>query len=125
MTDSEPCDELPRLHALHERHYGITPSQAGVFSESFQAIMEDFHTPPVEFEIHDNDSIVCRRATWETADERIDAAYDNDLNATEDAAYGISASVVEVVRGLCVVRRAPQGSGADYFLSPIGTMPGD
>jgi hypothetical protein len=48
------------------------------------------------------------------------AAWANEIDATEAAAYGCVIAGVEMMRGLLAVRRAETGTGADYYIGPAG-----
>jgi hypothetical protein len=49
----------------------------------------------------------------------------NDIDTTESGAYGVSLAAVEVEENLVAVRRAETLTGADWYVAPIGTEPGD
>lgn len=59
--------------------------------------------------------------SWVAPDERMLAAWANDIDTTEAGAYGCALAGLELVRGLTAIRRAETESGADYYVGPPGT----
>jgi hypothetical protein len=51
--------------------------------------------------------------------------YANGIDATESGAYGICLAAVEAEERLVAVRRAETLTGADWYVAPVGTSPGD
>jgi hypothetical protein len=52
-------------------------------------------------------------------------AWANDIDTTESGAYGVSLAAVEAEENLVAVRRAETLTGADWYIAPLGTDPGD
>lgn len=123
MTD-EDKPKL-RLESLHERHIGLTPSLAGTFFEAASVCLDRHHTSPVEVEIARNGGTTTRLADFQKPDARVLNAWANDIDTTENGAYGVCLAVVEVEEQLVAVRRAEKLTGADWYVAPIGTQPGD
>lgn len=55
---------------------------------------------------------------WESPTPTVIETYGNDKDATEDAAYGVAVALAKRA-GFRVRRRAPQGSGADFIMTPL------
>jgi hypothetical protein len=114
---------FPALESLHERHYGLTPVVAKYYAESAAICMQRHHTSPKSIDVVDDDSdrrtyLAFYLAFWNVPSERHLAAWRNDPQATDRAAYGMAVAAAEVYLGLFVVAQAPQGSGSDYLFGP-------
>jgi len=57
--------------------------------------------------------------------QRVLDAWANSTDATEAGAYGCVIAGIELLRGLYAVRRAETGTGADYYVGPMGSGQGD
>jgi hypothetical protein len=123
MTD-EAKPKL-RLESLHERHIGLTPSLAGTYFEAASVCLDRHHTSPVEVEIARNGGTTTRQVDFQKPDARVLDAWANDIDTTENGAYGVCLAAVEVEEQLVAVRRAENLTGADWYVAPIGTEPGD
>jgi len=51
--------------------------------------------------------------------------YAVSIDATEDGAYGVCLAAIEAEENLIAVRRAETLTGADWYVAPVGTSPGD
>lgn len=123
MTD-EDKPKL-RLESLHQRHIGLTPSLAGTFFEAASVCLGRHHTSPVEIEIARHGGTAIRLVDFPKPDARVLDAWANDIDTTENGAYGLSLAAVELEEQLVAVRRAEKLTGADWYVAPIGTEPGD
>jgi hypothetical protein len=60
--------------------------------------------------------------TWATPTARIQSAWANVDDATRDGAYGVVLAAAEAALGLVALGRTKVGSGADYWVGPVGTV---
>lgn len=109
------------LNAMHERHRGLTPAVAGNYQEAAGVCLNRHHHPPVEITLSDNDIESLAEVTWAAPDSRTLHAWANVTDATEAGAYGCVIAGLEELRGLVAVRRAETGTGADYYIGPVGS----
>ena len=115
-TDDLPAH--PSLARLHERHHGLTEVVARYFAEAAAVCMQRHHTSPTIISVSAvGDAGQEYLVSWEAPTPRQLAAWDNNDDATRDAAYGLVIAAAEVYFGLFVVGRAEPGSGSDYLLS--------
>jgi hypothetical protein len=99
-------------------HYGLTEALAQCFAEGAAVCMQAHHTSPKTVSVSaDDDTRQEFVIWWPIPSGRQLAAWNNNSDAVRDAAYAIAIAAAEVYRGLFVVARAPQGSGADYIVS--------
>lgn len=57
---------------------------------------------------------------WTPPSQLLQAAWNNAIDATEAAAYGVALAAIEITAGLYAIYRAETQSGADYYLAPEG-----
>ena len=109
-----------QLESLHERHIGLTPSLGGIFSEAAYVCLSRHHESPVEFEITCSAGISIWVIEFQRPDIRMLHAWANDIDATENGAYGVCLAAVEAEEQLVAVKRAETLTGADWYIAPIG-----
>ena len=113
------------LQAMHERHRALTPSIAGAYKEAASVCLDRHHTSPIIIALSDNGFDSLTELSWTIPDARVLGAWANSTDATEFAAYGCVIAGVEQSRGLFAVRRAETGTGADYYVGPVGSGEND
>ena len=119
MPTETGMPELP-LRNLHERHRALTVAVGGSYEEAAAVCLQRHHEPPVELTLSDNGTHSLRNVNWIPPDERTRDAWANSTDATEAGAYACVIAGVEALRGLVAVRRAETGTGADYYIGPLG-----
>jgi hypothetical protein len=77
------------------------------------------------FSIEDEGRAIGADVSWEPADTTCQAAHANQTDATCWGAYCCALASTEAVRGLVAVRRAENGTGADYYLDVPETKSAD
>ncbi|MEM9290810.1 MAG: hypothetical protein AAGD01_03945 [Acidobacteriota bacterium] len=112
------------LHDLHQRHPGLTPALAASYREAACVCFDRHHRSPILLRLETEDewdlaSEVLVR--WPRSDERTLAAWANEIDTTEAAAYAVILAAVELISGLVAIGRAETLTGADYYLAPAGT----
>ncbi len=112
--------ELP-LRNLHERHRGLTAAIAGSYEEAASVCLQRHHLPPVEVATSDDGSRSAAIVDWVPPDQRTRDAWANETDATEAGAYACVIAGIETMRGMFAVRRAETGTGADYYVGPVGS----
>lgn len=103
---------------MHERHRGLTPAIAECYLEAARVCLDRHHIPPQEFTLSDDSSKIQVGVAWEQTDERIMAAWANEIDTTESGAYICALAAAELARGVVAVARAETHTGADYYLAP-------
>jgi hypothetical protein len=109
------------LDAMHDRHWGLTSAIAGTYREAASVCLNRHHASPVELTLSDNGTRSSAELAWTVPSARVLAAWANSTDATEAGAYGCVVAGVELLRGLFAVRRAETGTGADYYVGPVGS----
>ena len=125
MTTKVPDKPSLRLESLHERHTGITASLAGTFYEAASVCLNRHHDSPINMDIVCDGVTRTRLVEFPKPDARVLNAWANDIDTTENGAYGVSLAAVEVEEQLIAVRRAETLTGADWYVAPVGTEPDD
>lgn len=120
-----PSKPRPRLDALHERHPGLTAPLGGTFFEAASVCLSRHHDSPVDMSIVCNGTASSQQIDFAKPDTRMLNAWANDIDTTESGAYGMSLATVETEEQLVAIRRAETLTGADWYVAPIGTDPGD
>lgn len=120
-----PAKPKFRLDALHERHSGLTASLGGTYSEAASVCLSRHHNSPVDINIVCNGGASTQSVEFQKPDTRVLNAWANDIDTTESGAYGVSLAAVEIEESLVAIRRAETLTGADWYVAPIGTEPGD
>jgi hypothetical protein len=108
------------LESMHVRHSGLTPPMAGVFCEAASVCLNRHHESPAELEIVRKEGTTTRLVEFRKPDARALNAWANDIDATENGAYGVCLAAVEVEERLVAVRRAETLTGADWYVAPVG-----
>jgi hypothetical protein len=109
------------LQGMADRHPGLTPEIAGAYVQAALVCLDRHHSSPSEFRISEGTNASRATIQWESVDERIKGAWANEIDATEAGAYACSLAATELSKGLVAVRRAETGTGADYYVGPVGT----
>jgi hypothetical protein len=108
------------LESMHERHRALTKAIAAAYSEAASVCFARHHVPPVSITLSDNGTQSQAELHWTLPDLRIKGAWANSTDATEAGAYGCVIAAVESMRNFFAVRRAETGTGADYYVGPVG-----
>lgn len=109
-----------QLQSLHERHIGLTPALSAVFAEAAAVCLARHHNSPVEMEIACSNGMSAWVVEFDPPDVRIWNAWANEIDATENGAYGVSLAAIEAEERLVAVKRAETLTGADWYVAPIG-----
>jgi hypothetical protein len=75
----------------------------------------------VSITLSDNGTAALADVFWDVPDQRTLDAWANEIDTTEVGAYCCVIAAVEFARGLFAVRRAETGTGADYYVGPLGS----
>lgn len=116
MSDAENEQQSLKLTEMEMRHPGLTAATATTFYEAARVCLDRHHQPPITFCIEDEGTAVGVDVLWEPADANCQAAHANQTDATSWGAYCCALASTEAVRGLVAIRRAENGTGADYYL---------
>jgi hypothetical protein len=114
-----------RLTNMHERHRALTPPIADSYSEAACVCLNRHHISPTMVALCNNGADFEVAFSWITPDARQSGAWANAIDATEAGAYGCVIACVEWSRELFAVRRAETGTGADYYIGPLGSGEND
>ena len=109
-----------RLTQMHERHGGLTRSVASYFHEALRVCLDRHHVSPINLQVEVEGEASACRARWRPTDDATRRAWANETDTTEAGAYGCVIAAVEAAIELLAVRRAEQGTGADYYIGPPG-----
>jgi hypothetical protein len=112
-------NRLP-IHNMHERHRALTPAIAASYLEAARVCLSRHHQSPTDFSLSDNGEDAVASLEWDAPDNRAIGAWANMIDATEAGAYCCAIAGLEQVRDLRAVRRAETGTGADYYVGPVG-----
>jgi hypothetical protein len=121
----EPVSAELLLSNLFERHSGLTKSISDGYNEAARVCLDRHHKPPIEININGVDKTYSATLRWSESDERTRAAWNNEIDATEQGAYCVVLAAVEFADGLVALRRAETGTGADYYVAPIAAQAED
>lgn len=124
MRNDTKKSEL-KLDLLHERHIGLTASLGNTFTEAASVCLNRHHVSPVEVVVYCSTGASTQMIEFEKPDARTLNAWANDIDTTENGAYGMCLAAVEAEEGLVAVRRAETLTGADWYVAPVGTDPVD
>jgi hypothetical protein len=110
-----------KLSALSSRHPGLTKAIGDSYTEAASVCLSRFHESPanLEAEVHER-SVECEVA-WRRPRSRTLHAWANEIDTTEQGAYGLSLAAVEALEGLVAISGAETLTGADYYVAPIGS----
>jgi hypothetical protein len=106
---------------MDTRHRALTPSIAGMYQEAASVCLSRHHNSPVTVVLSDNGMLSTADISWVTPTSQMRDAYANKTDTTEYGAYGCVIAGVEHLKGLFAVRRAETGTGADYYVGPMGS----
>jgi hypothetical protein len=103
-----------------ERHPGLSSGVTGAMVEAAAVALGRRHVSPVDLEVTDCAIQKTVPLSWVAPNERAHLAWNDMGRTTEWAAEAIAVLSVEAMRGLVVVKRAPRGSRADYYVGRPG-----
>ncbi|MBN1653552.1 MAG: hypothetical protein JXA30_07225 [Deltaproteobacteria bacterium] len=95
------------------------------FFEAASVCLDRHHISPVEVEILRSGIRNTRRVEFTKPTDRVLNAWANDIDTTENGAYGVCLAAVEAEEHLVAVRRAETLTGADWYVALIGSAPDD
>ena len=113
--------ELP-IHDMAQRHRGLTDALADALTEAAEVCLSRHHHPPTEFDLDSRGGRSAPVVNWQPASQRVQAAWANDIDATECGAYACVLAAVELVDGLVAIGRAETETGADYYIAAGGSL---
>ena len=114
-----------RLDSLHERHVGLTPALSGTYYEAATVCLNRHHDSPVELDIVNSGATNTQLVEFQKPDSRTERAWANEIDTTENGAYGVCLAAIETEEQLVAVRRAETLTGADWYVAPVGSEPED
>jgi len=106
-----------RIEGMHQRHPGLTAALSQSYAEAAAVCFARHHQSPVTLSLQRGMSIEYGSLEYPAPDARVQAAYANEIDATECGAYSVCLAAIEVVEGLVAVRRAETLTGADWYIS--------
>jgi hypothetical protein len=109
------------LANMDARHRALTPAVAATYHEAATVCLDRHHTPPTQFLVRARDGAAAAQVEWPVPDRRCRDAWNNEIDATEVGAYACVIAAAELREQLYAVRRAEQGTGADYYVGPPGS----
>ena len=115
--------DLP-IHDMDRRHPGLTKPIAASNLEAASVCLDRHHRPPQRFDM-ETPTRSTATVDWQQPSGRVKKAWANETDATEAGACAIVLAAVELSKGLVAVGRAETLTGADYYVAPQGSMPGD
>lgn len=110
-----------RLAEMHQNHRGLTEAIAAGYGQAASVCLSRHHTSPIALALLYDPNETSAQLAWEVPDLRILGAWANTTDTTEAGAYGCVIAAVELLRGFYAVRRAETGTGADYYIGPLGS----
>ena len=113
------------LESMHERHRALTEAVAAFYKEAASVCLSRHHVSPLSIVLSDNGTKCEGEVCWCLPDARTNDAWANSTDATEAGAYGCVIAALECMRSLFAVRRAETGTGADYYVGPVGSGEND
>ncbi|NJM33646.1 MAG: hypothetical protein HC850_01890 [Rhodomicrobium sp.] len=87
--------------------------------------LDRHHSSPTELNIEAPAQTRPAIVQWEPADQQTKSAWNNNTDATEDGACCVALAAVELLEGMVAVRRAENGTGADYYIAPANVQVDD
>lgn len=111
MTDTDK--PKLKLESLHERHIGLTVPLSGTYFEAASVCLSRHHQSPIEVEIVCNGVVKVRTVEFPNPDARTLNAWANNIETTENGAYGLCLAALEAEEKMVAVRRAETLTGAD------------
>jgi hypothetical protein len=115
------------FHDLAMRHPGLTPEIGECYTQAVRVCLDRHHTPPIDvrYDHLRNGSLAEAVARWESTTNQERNAWANDIDTTEQGAYGFALAIVDLAEGMIAVRRAETGTGADYYIAAPGQAADD
>ena len=110
---------------MEQRHPGLTKAIAEFLSEAVRVCLDRHHASPVDVTLERVGRQSVAVISWQPTDSSTQGAWANDIDTTEQGAYGCALAAVELVDGMVAVRRAETMTGADYYIAPVGTFAED
>ena len=127
MTRSETLNaEKWELILLETKHPGLSQACADTYCSSARVCLDVHHSPPTTFRlVHRDgqygDDLDSRYILgWSKPTQRERNANLNHLDAARDGAYAIAFICLEHTKDFVVISRAHHGTGADWYVAPIG-----
>lgn len=105
---------------MHARHYALTQLIAGSYYEAASVCLSRHGSPPAAMRVSDNGTESSAQISWTVPTAQVQGAWNNEIDATEAGAYCCVIAGIELCRRLFAVRRAQTGTGADYYVGPLG-----
>ncbi len=117
-------NELPELRSIRfPRHPGVSLGVCEDFSEAAEVCLARHHNPPkTVISIDCRGTKSERELLWNTPDETVQRAHNNRDDATRDAAYIVSLSIMEKEIGMVAISRTDTRTGADYYIGMPGSL---
>ena len=115
----EPTVELP-IHDMDQRHPGLTSAIAAYLVEAARICLDRHHQSPAQFELGSGSKSADAWLKWSVTSERERNAWANEIDTTEAGASACALATTELVIKQVAVRRAETGTGADYYIGPLG-----
>jgi hypothetical protein len=94
---------------------------SGTFFEAAAVCLDRHHSSPTVLAITSDGGASQYQVDFPKPDARTLAAWANDIDTTEIGAYGVCLAAVEVEEKLVAVSRAQTLTGADWYVSPVGS----
>jgi len=121
----QPVDDLAEGQAVFVRdidrtHPGVTPAASQNMCEAASVCLARHHEPPKRFSITCLGRFDTFLLQWEPPTPRARNCHANEHDATKDGAYAVILLTVERQLRLVAVGQAETGTGADWFVAPIG-----
>ena len=113
-----------RFEDLAERH-DIDPYQLQGYANAAKVRLDAHHVPPVDFEVTSKGETTLYEVKWARVDDKLRRSYNNADDAKRDGAYVMALAAVEDLEGMVGFARAENKTGADYYVTPVGTNPAD
>jgi len=117
-------NELPELRSIRfPRHPGVSVAVCEYFSEAAEVCLVRHHNPPkTVFSIDCCGAKAERELLWKAPDETAQRAHNNRDDATRDAAYIVSLSIMDKELGMVAISRTDTRTGADYYIGMPGSL---
>jgi hypothetical protein len=116
-----PPPRLP-IDNMETRHRGLTAGVANSYHEAARTCLDRHHVSPTEFTVQGTTKFQEQQTIveWVPTSDRERHAHGNEIAATEWGAYCCVLAAAELFGNYFAVRRAEQGTGADYYVGPAG-----
>lgn len=118
---AEPRSLELEISTLHLHHPGIASEIADGYAMTAAVCMSRHHTSPKDWAVQmDSLPAVQYQVTWPLPSAAAIRSCANDQEATRDGAYCLALAAADAHLSLVALRRSEQGSGADFYLIPVG-----